>query len=82
MATLNNQYVGLTEQDIELLEELHKVGAATPMELEIKTGRIGDDLEGELKRLRERGLVEARSIKGGYEQEIYLVSRAGRKIIQ
>jgi predicted transcriptional regulator len=81
MATLDNQYVGLTEQDIELLEELHKAGAATPMELEIKTGRIGDDLEEVLKRLRKRGLVVARSTKGGYEKEIYLVSRAGLKII-
>ena len=81
MATNANQYVGLTEQDIELLVALNKVGAATPMQLEIKTGRIGDDLEDQLEHLLERGLVESRELKNGYEKHIYLVSHAGRKII-
>ncbi len=81
MATSANQYVGLTEQDIELLVQLDRIGAATPMQLEIKTGRIGDDLEDQLERLLERGLVESRELKNGYEKSIYRVSRAGRKII-
>lgn len=81
MAVNHNQYVGLTEQDIELLVALSDAGAATPMELEIKTGHIGDDVEEQLERLLERGLVEARESKGGFENHIYLVSRAGRKII-
>jgi predicted transcriptional regulator len=81
MATNTNQYVGLTEQDIELLTALNKVGAATPMQLEIKTGRIGDDFEDQLERLLERGLVESRDLKNGYEKHIYRVSSAGRKII-
>ena len=81
MTAQANQYVGLTKQDIELLETLHQIGAATPTQLEVKTGRIGDDLEGQLARLLERGLVETRSIKGGYEDHVYLVTRAGRKII-
>jgi predicted transcriptional regulator len=81
MASEARQYIGLTEQDIDLLETLQKAGAATPMELEIKTDRIGDDLENQLERLRDRGLVEARETKGGFENHIYLVSRAGRKMI-
>jgi predicted transcriptional regulator len=81
MASEARQYIGLTEQDIDLLETLQKAGAATPMELEIKTGRIGDNLEAQLDRLLERGLVEARETQGGFENHIYLVSRTGRKII-
>jgi DNA-binding HxlR family transcriptional regulator len=81
MATDTRQYVGLTEQDIDLLVALDKVGAATPIQLEIKTGRIGDNLEDQLDHLLERGLVETREIKNGYEKLIYSVSRAGRKII-
>jgi predicted transcriptional regulator len=81
MASEARQYVGLTEQDIDLLELLQTVGAATPMELEIKTGRIGDNLEGQLDHLLERGLVESRETKGGFEHHIYLVSRSGRKVI-
>ena len=76
-----NPYVGLTEQDIALLAALDRVGAATPIQLEIKTGRIGDDLEDQLEHLLERGLVESRDLNNGYEKHIYLVSRVGRKII-
>jgi DNA-binding MarR family transcriptional regulator len=81
MASTVNQYVGLTQQDITLLAALEKVGAATPMQLEIKTGRIGDDFEDQLERLLERGLVESRELKNGYEKHIYRVSPAGRKLI-
>jgi predicted transcriptional regulator len=81
MATDVRQYVGLTEQDIDLLVALNKAGAATPIQLEIKTGRIGDDIGMRLEHLLERGLVETRPTNGGYEKYIYLVSRAGRKII-
>jgi predicted transcriptional regulator len=81
MATNTNQYVGLTEQDIELLTALNKVGAATPMQLEMTTGRIGDNLEDQLERLLERGLVESRDLKNGYEKHIYRLSAADRKIL-
>jgi predicted transcriptional regulator len=77
----SNPYVGLTEQDIEVLAALNKVGAATPMQLEIKTGRIGNDFEDQLERLLERGLVESRDLKNGYEKHIYRLSAAGRKVI-
>jgi len=71
----------LSGGDNDLLRVLNRAGAATPMELEIKTGRIGDDLQAELRRLLERGLVEAHTTPGGYENEIYSVSPKGRKAI-
>jgi len=68
----------LSEEDRELLEQIQRLGAATPIELAVKTLRQPDEVRPELERLQQAGLVKVRHRHSGYERNIYLLTSEGR----
>lgn len=76
------QTVQLPPELAAVLRSLVIVGGATPMQLEVESGRIGEDISTELERLRELGLVRSKQTTGGYERELYFPSSKGREILK
>jgi hypothetical protein len=74
-------YLQLSPKLVEILRSLVSAGGATPMQLEVQSGRIGEDMSHELHELQKLGLVESREISGGFEREMFYASPAGRHVI-
>ena len=72
----------LSEDDLIVLKGLLATGAATPTDLAVRMGRVSEDLEPRLKKLRTKGLVEAQERPAGLEREIYRVSRVGQSLLR
>ncbi|MGK7878436.1 MAG: P-loop NTPase fold protein [Xenococcaceae cyanobacterium] len=76
------EYPELSQKHVDLLIALNKAGAATAIELEINTSRIGQDLRSELDLLKQYGLAVSKPSQADIESEIYQVSFKGRKFIR
>lgn len=75
-AVKENPLEGLTENEIAILRTLKRAGALLEPELPLKLDRISDDLTPELRKLRDRKLVEVRTVEHyGEKMDIYLTSR-------
>ena len=72
----------LSEEDLAVLKGLLSTGAATPTDLAVRMGRVSEDLEPRLQKLRAKGLVVATERPAGLEREIYRVSRIGQSLLQ
>ena len=71
----------LSEDDLVILKGLRSVGAATPTDLAVRMGRMTEEVEPLLKKLRARGLVVAIPRESGYEREIFRVSPSGLSLL-
>jgi len=71
----------LTDEDHELLAQVEELGAATPIELAVKTLRKPDEVRPELVRLEKAGLLKVRRRKSDYEPEIYLLTPEGESYV-
>lgn len=70
---------GLSKEQLELLQVIRNIGAATPVELEISTGRIGqDNMSQDLSELHRGGLVEPYTSKFDSNTKIYTLSKDAR----
>lgn len=69
----------ITSEDEELLDQIEELGAASTIELAVKTLRQPEDVQPELKRLHEAGLVKTRRGSSEYTGDIYLLTREGRR---
>jgi len=69
----------LSIEDQELLEQVRALGAATAIELAVKTLRQPDEVRPELERLHQSGLLKVRRRKGDYEPNIYLLTSEGKQ---
>jgi hypothetical protein len=72
----------LEPEQLSLLEDLYKIGAATPIQLEIKTNRIGKNVRSQLKELSDSGYVKRKTFTGGIENEVFTVSPKGYQQIR
>lgn len=78
---MTGQSSNLSSSDRQLLVSLSSTGAATPSELEIETGRIGDDLVIELDALEDSGLIDSGSTDGVLDTKIYVLNSEGRRVL-
>lgn len=69
----------LSAEDQELLAQVLKLGAATAIELAVKTLRQPDEVRPELERLHQAGLLKVRHRKSDYERNIYLLTPEGKQ---
>lgn len=75
-AVEENPLEGLTGAELDILRTLKRSGALLEPELPLKLNRISDDLTPELRKLRDRKLVEVRTVEHyGEKMDIYLTSR-------
>lgn len=74
-----NETLKLDDDTDELLEQVEDLGAATAIELAVKTTKQPDEVRPKLERLRQAGLlkVRRRHSKSDYERDIYLLSPEG-----
>jgi hypothetical protein len=72
----------LEPEQLRLLEDLYKIGAATPIQLEIKTNRIGKNVRSKLEELEESNYVDCEKFTGGMENEVFTVSYDGYQQIR
>jgi predicted transcriptional regulator len=68
----------LSADDQELLEQVRVLGAATGIELAVKTLRQPDEVRPELERLHQAGLLKIRRRNSDYEPDIYLLTPEGK----
>ena len=71
----------LSEDDLIVLKGLLGAGAATPIDLAVRLGRVSEDLEPRLKRLQQKGLVAATERRTGREREIFRASRTAQTLL-
>jgi len=69
----------LGTDDQELLEQVQVLGAATAIELAVKTLRQPDEVRPKLEWLYQAGLLKVRHRNKGYERNIYLLTPEGRQ---
>jgi DNA-binding MarR family transcriptional regulator len=69
----------LTVEDQALLAQVQQLGAATAIELAVKTLRQPDKVRPELERLHQAGLLKVRQRDSDYERNIYLLTQEGRQ---
>lgn len=67
-----------TAEDQALLAKVQQLGAATAIELAVKTLRPPDKVRPELERLHRAGLLKVRQRDSDYERNIYLLTQEGR----
>lgn len=68
----------LSTIDQRVLENLARVGAATPIEIEVKADLIGEPVRNELRELLKRGLVRSRRMD---DEDVYYLSSEGRRLV-
>ena len=69
----------LGTDDQELLEQVRVLGAATAIELAVKTLRQPDEVRPKVEWLREAGLLKVRRRNSDYERNIYLLTPEGEE---
>ena len=62
----------LTEEEYEILRDLVKLRATTPIRFEIRTDRIGQNIKAKLDGLQERRWVESRLSSNNPREKIYV----------
>ncbi|MBI4279192.1 MAG: hypothetical protein HY660_12125 [Armatimonadetes bacterium] len=70
----------LSEEDLQLVEELDQIGAATPIQLALRLQAQPDQVRPKLRRLKEEGWLDVQQ-REGYEKEIYFLSSKARSAI-
>lgn len=71
----------LSADDQELLAQVRNLGAATAIELAVKTLRQPDEVRPELERLHQAGLLKIRRRNSDYEPDIYLLTPEGKQYV-
>lgn len=71
----------LNVEDQELLAQVLELGAATAIELAVKTLRQPDEVRPELERLHQAGLLKVRHRNSDYERNIYLLTPEGKQYV-
>jgi predicted transcriptional regulator len=71
----------LSADDQELLEQVRHLGAATAIELAVKTLRQPDEVRPKLEWLHQAGLLKVRRRNKGYERNIYLLTPEGKQYV-
>jgi DNA-binding MarR family transcriptional regulator len=80
-----NKELSLNIQDKKILAVLVKHIAATPLQIEVRSGLIGVDVASRLERLQKKGWVIPHPSKNGEDEDtknIYTLSYFGRKRLQ
>lgn len=80
-----NKEILLNVQDKKILAVLVKHIAATPLQVEVRSGLIGVDVASRLERLKKEGWVIPHPSKNGEDEDtknIYTLSYFGRKSLQ
>lgn len=77
-----DQSVQLTGEDQELLTEIEELGAATAIELAVRTLHQPDEVRPKLEQLRQAGLLKVRSRNSDYEPNIYLLTSEGKEYVR
>jgi hypothetical protein len=67
----------LSAEQKGLLIDLSAVGAATPLQFELKTGRLGGHVREEFVELEKAGLIKRTIYTGGTENEVFSLLPAG-----
>ncbi len=76
---MGERILRLNAKDQELLGQVLELGAATAIEVAVKTLRQPDEVRPELERLHQSGLLKVRRRKGDYEPNIYLLTAEGKQ---
>lgn len=71
----------LDKKDFDLLADLLEVGAATPIQLQIRTHRVGQKVRDNLRNLAKHGYIKRIEYEGGQENEVFAPLPIARKII-
>lgn len=71
----------LSPEDQDLLAQVGELGAATAIELAVKTLRQPDEVRTELERLYQAGLLKVRRRNSNYERYIYLLTAEGKQYV-
>jgi DNA-binding MarR family transcriptional regulator len=69
----------LSEEDRELLAQIETLGAATPIEVAVKTLRQPDEVRPKLEQLYQAGLLQRHRRRSDYEPHIYLLTPEGKR---
>jgi hypothetical protein len=78
-----NQLIGLTGEDLELLNTVGNIGAATAEEVALNLNRPGEDLSPQMDQLVQHKLLEVRTATIGDETiKIYLVDPLIQKTLK
>jgi DNA-binding PadR family transcriptional regulator len=76
------QPMQLTSEDQELLTEIEELGAATAIEVAVRTLHQPDEVRPKLEQLRQAGLLKVRRRNSDYEPNIYLLTSEGRDYVR
>jgi len=72
--------IALTEQEKTLLGILGRVGAATAIELAVKTLLLPEEIEGPLKSLRDKRLVDVKKVPGRLGVDLIVLNERGLQL--
>jgi len=74
--------IELNNDELGILEQLSKTGAATVTDLAVRLRDLPEEIEPTLKQFQAKGLVEVTTIGDKYDHEVYRVSDRGRRVMQ
>ncbi len=76
---MSNESSELTAEDQALLAQVQQLGAATAIEVAVKTLRQPGEVRTDLEQLYQAGLLKVRRRDSDYERNIYLLTPEGRQ---
>jgi len=72
----------LSDRERELLQVLGQVGAATPMELAVKTFSLPEEISSSLEKLQQKQLIEVKRSPGKLAGDLVVISKRGLRLAQ
>ena len=70
----------LTEQEKTLLKILGEVGAASPVELAVKTLSLPEEIDMSLHSLRDKHLIDVRKVSGRLGSDLIMINERGLRL--
>jgi len=77
LSTLRELEDSLSAEEKELLKVLGQVGAATPVELAVKTFSLPEEINTPLLSLKEKKLIDVKPVPGRLGSELLVLSKQG-----
>lgn len=76
---LNSEVKGLSQEDLEVFRVIYSVRIATPTDLAIQMRKMTEQIEPNLVNLVRSNLVIREELSGGFETEMYKLSKKGKE---
>jgi formiminotetrahydrofolate cyclodeaminase len=70
----------LTQREKDLLKILGQVGAASPVELAVKTFSLPEEISESLQSLRNKRLVDVKKVPGRLSSDLVIINKRGLQL--